>query len=495
MKTTKCALATFLAALMAFVLLAIPAGAATVTTAVYGEFKLSSPDVDVTDVMYYNGDTGVIGYLAGNAAVPDSVMLRAPGTYTVELRPGVEVAQRTILYVAADADVTLRNVRAQNGVTNPLGNQMLTICDSARVTLRLEGENSFVTSDYFNSMSYSVISLYGEAVLTIEGPGSLDIDASAGGLLPGIGHTYSSAPGVSHLIVNSGTIVARGGTFSAGIGGGMNVTINGGTVSAYGGRRSSGLGNGGAYRDTPTITINGGTVTAVGGLGSLEGAYETPGIEGLVRITGGVVYATCREDGFDIIGEPGSAIAGNAVVFADRLRGVTLTQGAVFSNNAGTLYGDQVTVTESVTFPAGSSLTVPEGKTLAVQAGKTVMNNGAITSSGTVLANIAGYGNLIPALPCVHSYTPAVTPPTCIAQGFTTYTCACGDRYIANTVAAIGHDYRSAVTQPTKSAGGSTTHTCRSCGHQYTDSYTAKLARSFWDWIMYIFLFGWIWMK
>jgi len=382
---------------MALGMFAITANAAdAVTTATYGEFLLSSPDVDVTDVMYFNGDDGVIGYLDGNAAVPDSVMLRAPGTYTVELRPGVELVRRTILYVAADADVTLRNVRGQNGVTNPLGNHLLTICNSARVTLRLEGENSFVTNDYFNGTSYSVVSLYGAAVLTVEGPGSLDIDASAGGLLAGIGHTYSSYPGIGHLIVNSGTITARGGIYSAGIGCGMNVTINGGTVNAYGGRRSSGLGNGGAYRAPAAITINGGTVTAVGGQNSLAGENETPGIEGLVTITGGVVHATCREEGFDILGEPGSAIAGNAVVFADRLDGVALTQGIVFSGGAGAFYGSRVTVTEDVNFPAGSSLTVPAGKTLAVLLGKTVTNDGTITNNGTILANMAGYGRLIP---------------------------------------------------------------------------------------------------
>ena len=39
-----------------------------------------------------------------------------------------------------------------------------------------------------------------------------------------------------------------------------------------------------------------------------------------------------------------------------------------------------------------------------------------------------------------HTYTPAVTAPTCTEQGYTTYICACGDSYVADYVEATGHD-------------------------------------------------------
>ncbi|MBR5294742.1 MAG: discoidin domain-containing protein, partial [Oscillospiraceae bacterium] len=39
----------------------------------------------------------------------------------------------------------------------------------------------------------------------------------------------------------------------------------------------------------------------------------------------------------------------------------------------------------------------------------------------------------------VHSYTAVVTDPTCTEGGYTTYTCACGDSYIADETAALGH--------------------------------------------------------
>ena len=43
--------------------------------------------------------------------------------------------------------------------------------------------------------------------------------------------------------------------------------------------------------------------------------------------------------------------------------------------------------------------------------------------------------------PHEHSYTAVVTEPTCTTGGFTTYTCECGDSYIADETPALGHDW------------------------------------------------------
>lgn len=43
--------------------------------------------------------------------------------------------------------------------------------------------------------------------------------------------------------------------------------------------------------------------------------------------------------------------------------------------------------------------------------------------------------------PHVHSYEADVTAPTCTTAGFTTYTCACGDSYTGDEVAATGHSF------------------------------------------------------
>ena len=71
-----------------------------------------------------------------------------------------------------------------------------------------------------------------------------------------------------------------------------------------------------------------------------------------------------------------------------------------------------------------------------------------------------------------HSHEAVVTAPTCTQDGYTTYTCSCGDSYVADEVAATGHNYEAVVTAPTPSAQGYTTHTCTICGDSYVDSYT-----------------------
>lgn len=40
---------------------------------------------------------------------------------------------------------------------------------------------------------------------------------------------------------------------------------------------------------------------------------------------------------------------------------------------------------------------------------------------------------------CSHTYSSVITNPTCTEKGYTTYTCACGDSYIADYVNALGH--------------------------------------------------------
>ena len=100
-----------------------------------------------------------------------------------------------------------------------------------------------------------------------------------------------------------------------------------------------------------------------------------------------------------------------------------------------------------------------------------------------------------PDVPHEHSYETAVTAPTCTEEGYTTYTCACGDTYVDNKVDALGHtfvdgtcacgaadpnyeahvhSYEAVVTAPTCTATGYTTYTC-ACGDTYTADETAMV--------------------
>ena len=70
--------------------------------------------------------------------------------------------------------------------------------------------------------------------------------------------------------------------------------------------------------------------------------------------------------------------------------------------------------------------------------------------------------------PHVHNYTSVVTAPTCLAGGYTTYTCECGDTYVADEVAALGHDMiTDAAVAPTCTEAGLTEGShCSRCDHK-----------------------------
>ena len=83
------------------------------------------------------------------------------------------------------------------------------------------------------------------------------------------------------------------------------------------------------------------------------------------------------------------------------------------------------------------------------------------------------------AAPHEHSYSISDSAAaTCTTDGYTTYTCDCGDSY-TDSIPATGHTYQSNVTAPTCTAQGYTTHICH-CGHNYTDHDTAALGHQ-WD--------------
>ena len=69
-----------------------------------------------------------------------------------------------------------------------------------------------------------------------------------------------------------------------------------------------------------------------------------------------------------------------------------------------------------------------------------------------------------------NGYVGEITPPTCMTQGYTTYTCACGRSYKADYVNATGHDYTSEITTPaTHLKDGVETFTCENCKDSYTE--------------------------
>ena len=82
--------------------------------------------------------------------------------------------------------------------------------------------------------------------------------------------------------------------------------------------------------------------------------------------------------------------------------------------------------------------------------------------------------------PHTHDYDAVVTAPTCTEDGYTTYTCSCGDTYVADEVAALGHKYNEVVTTPATCEGkGVKTYTCE---HNEAHTYTEEIPAIGHDW-------------
>lgn len=70
-----------------------------------------------------------------------------------------------------------------------------------------------------------------------------------------------------------------------------------------------------------------------------------------------------------------------------------------------------------------------------------------------------------------HTFNTVVTPPTCTAKGYTTYSCYCTYSYDSNFVEPLGHDYNSEITIPaTHLSTGTKTFTCSVCNDSYTET-------------------------
>lgn len=67
----------------------------------------------------------------------------------------------------------------------------------------------------------------------------------------------------------------------------------------------------------------------------------------------------------------------------------------------------------------------------------------------------------------IHDYVTAVTDPTCTEQGYTTYTCSCGDNYVSDYTDELGHELvEHEGTAPTCTGSGLTSYkTCNRCDY------------------------------
>jgi GH25 family lysozyme M1 (1,4-beta-N-acetylmuramidase) len=83
-------------------------------------------------------------------------------------------------------------------------------------------------------------------------------------------------------------------------------------------------------------------------------------------------------------------------------------------------------------------------------------------------------------LPCtLHKPSMSIYPPTCTAEGYTHYECACGYAYDSDFLTPYGHSFAKEVTEPTCTTEGFTHYACRACDYEYTADYVDSLGHSF----------------
>ncbi len=256
---------------------------------------------------------------------------------TITNTAGLTYTDVELYCLESGVDLTLDGVKIANG-SNWLC--ALTFTDAGN-TLTLLGANTLQSGTYEPGICVGA----GDA-LTIKGTGS--VSAEGGTYAAGIGGGIYSDCG--SITIESGTVSANGGSNAAGIGGGEsgaggtilikdgNVTaatigsgagigtgsegvggtimIEGGTVHATGGMSGAGIGSG-YSGTTELITISGGTVTAIGNGGG-GGAGIGSGNGGTpvpITITGGDITASSEIYGAGIGG--GKFVSGDTIHIKD----------------------------------------------------------------------------------------------------------------------------------------------------------------------------------
>lgn len=156
--------------------------------------------------------------------------------------------------------------------------------------------------------------------LTISGTGSLHAENQNG---DGAGIGSQNGKNTRNIVIESGTVFAKAGTYGAGIGGGggggcaKDITINGGNITAVGGTsQGAGIGGGsdrlGGDGYAEGITITGGTVNATApGRGAGIGGGHGYGSD--ITITGGTVTATGSSEAADIGGNQSNTDKGQLI--------------------------------------------------------------------------------------------------------------------------------------------------------------------------------------
>lgn len=402
------------------------------TTYIYGQERTTTLDLTKGNITITE-----TGYTQNTTQGTTLEETKFTGSYVITQSDPNNLTTNMIDVKSGTRTITLNGVKATNAGTD---HSILSLSKDVELTLSLAGENTLenlksgdVATDKatLHVPPGATLTIKGEGVLytgSQEGAaiggnkgehcgkiiiedGSLFIRTLGSGSGAGIGAgAGSSAPNTGEIIIKGGKIIksiAADGPTGAFIGGGEGcdggkITIDGGYIDAQNSAYAAAIG-GGKGGGAGEITITGGRVIASGHFASsiptLGAGSEGTG--GTISISGGLVDAHTSDEANTVpIGGTNTTveITDNAVVFAynakkDDNAGISGTtdedqwQGIVFKGKTGTVYGNEVTLRESVVIPQGFTLTVEAGKTLTVAEGVLVVNQGTIVCSDGTLTN------------------------------------------------------------------------------------------------------------
>lgn len=245
-----------------------------------------------------------------NASANTTITIDQSGEYRLT---GSSTHVRIVVNPSRNGTITLKladGLRIDPGITANIGvrSSAVEVGETDGATVKLVSEPG--ANVYFGSylLAPAVRKSGTQTTLVFEtedpsNPGTITAHSSDSSLSAGIGSVpyavLSTPDPAGRITINSGKVVAHGGIYGAGIGGGNNcgaemININGGEVVATGG--GAGI-DGGAGGGASEISISGGTITATGnggaGIGSGEQVFGTNRTFATsIYINGGTVTAT-----------------------------------------------------------------------------------------------------------------------------------------------------------------------------------------------------------
>ena len=206
------------------------------------------------------------------------------------------------------------------------------------------------------------------------------------------------------------------------------------------------------YVNGSKVVVNG-TAANFGTLILANGAHLKGDVAGTFQMAGG----TFETSEYVMIGATEGKYLSTDAVFTiapNATLDMTVTSGTITLNDDDwwTLAGQTLVIAKDAKF------VVPAGKNINVQ-GTVIVEGTAVTEGTVTLYNKTATVKAAEGLNVItvagdivlyedgtykvhdHSYTSAVTDPTCTEKGFTTHTCTCGDEYVDNYVDATDHAY------------------------------------------------------